>query len=148
MHSWMNLIGNALTSSRFSTAFLDTSIKSFVLLACAAIICLCCRRGSAALRHLIWSVALIGCLLLPWLAITLPAWQKPLWTLAAEHAPGNEITVALDFAPGGHSTGSVSEQPNAGQQSASNAHGSNPLNRAHTLAGHFNQKWLLAVPVI
>ncbi|MHB9134687.1 MAG: M56 family metallopeptidase [Armatimonadota bacterium] len=54
---------------------LDILLKSAVLLALADITTLACWRASAAQRHLIWTLAVIGVLLLPVLSAILPAWH-------------------------------------------------------------------------
>lgn len=61
--------------SAWFPALLDILLKSTVLLALAALAALACRRASAAQRHLVWMLAVIGVLLLPVLATVLPAWH-------------------------------------------------------------------------
>ena len=49
--------------------------KATAVLALAAIVqAVIHRRGSAALRHLVWTLAIVGVLLLPILSIALPEW--------------------------------------------------------------------------
>ncbi len=48
------------------------------------------RRGSSATRHLIWSIALIGLLLLPIFSLTLPSWEIPI--LPSGLSVGREIS--------------------------------------------------------
>src|SRR5262249_19407519 len=68
---------------------LDASIKGPVLLAAAGLLTLAMRRSSAAARHLVWSLAIAGCLGLPVLAAALPDWQgPPPRPLAGESAAG------------------------------------------------------------
>jgi HEAT repeat protein/beta-lactamase regulating signal transducer with metallopeptidase domain len=62
---------------------LDAVVKATVILATAAIAASALRRGSAALRHLIWTLALASALLLPLLSMALPRWQLPIVTLTS-----------------------------------------------------------------
>jgi HEAT repeat protein/beta-lactamase regulating signal transducer with metallopeptidase domain len=61
----------------------DAVVKATLLLAVAAVASTALRQASAALRHLIWTLALCGALALPVLAIALPRWQLPLLTVAS-----------------------------------------------------------------
>ena len=65
----------------------SVTLKSLVLLALAGVAALVLRRASAAARHLVWRLALIGLLLLPVLSLTLPGWQAPLWPRALSAPP-------------------------------------------------------------
>ncbi|MFL6278450.1 MAG: M56 family metallopeptidase [Blastocatellia bacterium] len=49
--------------------------KSMLILCLAAVVAFALRRAAAASRHLVWNLALVGLLLLPLLALALPAWQ-------------------------------------------------------------------------
>ena len=50
-------------------------IKATVVLALAAIVqAVMHRRTSAAMRHLVWTLAIVGVLLLPILSLALPEW--------------------------------------------------------------------------
>jgi beta-lactamase regulating signal transducer with metallopeptidase domain len=63
----------------------DAAIKATVVLALAAGVALALRRSSAATRHLVWFLALGGVVLIPALAVMLPALQIPwpAWTSTA-----------------------------------------------------------------
>ena len=43
----------------------DTTMKSFVIFAVAGLFAFCLRRKSAAVRGFVWSLAIIGCLIIP-----------------------------------------------------------------------------------
>jgi beta-lactamase regulating signal transducer with metallopeptidase domain len=87
---------------------LQVSARGTVVLALAALVCLALSRASAALRHLIWTLAIICLLSLPLLSVLLPSWQvrgiprvlaattvpMPERTLQPESASGTEATAA------------------------------------------------------
>jgi hypothetical protein len=51
---------------------LDATIKGVALLALAGIAILCIPKTSAAVRHAVWLMAMVGLLLLPLMSIALP----------------------------------------------------------------------------
>lgn len=63
----------------FLRVLLDAALKSTLLLAFAAVTCGLLRRSGAAVRHLIWSAALVCTLALPILVSTLPPWRLATW---------------------------------------------------------------------
>jgi HEAT repeat protein/beta-lactamase regulating signal transducer with metallopeptidase domain len=65
----------------------DSVVKATIVLGGAAVAAYALRHASAALRHLIWTVALTSALLMPVLSIALPRWQLPVVTLAAPVTP-------------------------------------------------------------
>jgi HEAT repeat protein/beta-lactamase regulating signal transducer with metallopeptidase domain len=69
----------------------DSIAKSTLLLSTAAIVSFALRRGSAAARHMVWTLALAGVLVLPALSLALPRWQLPLVKLSAD-APAPQVT--------------------------------------------------------
>ncbi len=54
---------------------LEVSVRGAVVLALTAAVCLTLRRASAALRHLLWTLAIICLLCLPLVSLLLPAWR-------------------------------------------------------------------------
>src|SRR5690349_5037562 len=62
----------------FWTMAMELSFKGTLVLAAAWVASLVARRASAALRHLIWVLALGSLLVLPEIGIFLPAWRTPL----------------------------------------------------------------------
>jgi HEAT repeat protein/beta-lactamase regulating signal transducer with metallopeptidase domain len=58
----------------------DIVVKATLMFAAAGAAAFVLRRGSAAVRHMIWTLALGGVLLLPVLSIALPRWQMKLVT--------------------------------------------------------------------
>ena len=53
----------------------DTTIKSFVIFAVAGLFAFCLRRKSAAVRGFVWSMAIVGCLIVPLFSLVLPKWE-------------------------------------------------------------------------
>jgi len=79
------------------TILLDAAIKGLAVLAVAAAATLALRRGLAALRHMVWSLSVLGLLCIPVLSVTLPQWRVPLLpSWAAVPAP---VPVATPAAP-------------------------------------------------
>ena len=54
---------------------IDATMKSFVILAVAGLFGLVLCRRSAAVRSLVWSLAILGCLIVPLFSFTLPQWE-------------------------------------------------------------------------
>ncbi|HEX8706782.1 MAG TPA: M56 family metallopeptidase [Pyrinomonadaceae bacterium] len=54
-----------------------SAVKATLLLGFVALLCLVCRRFSAATRHLLWTLALCAALLLPFLSV-IKAWEVPI----------------------------------------------------------------------
>jgi beta-lactamase regulating signal transducer with metallopeptidase domain len=61
----------------------DAVAKATVILLAAALTSVILRKASAALRHLVWTLALFSALVLPVLSLALPKWQLPLLTIAS-----------------------------------------------------------------
>ena len=53
----------------------DMTVKSFVIFVVAGVFAFCLHRRSAAMRGFIWSMAIIGCLIIPLLSLVLPKWE-------------------------------------------------------------------------
>ena len=54
---------------------IDATMKSVVIFAVAGLFGLVLRRRSAAVRSLVWSLAILGCLIVPLFSFTLPQWE-------------------------------------------------------------------------
>ena len=54
---------------------IDTTLKSFVIFAIAGVFTFCLRRKSAAVRGFVWSMAIVGCLIVPLFSLVLPKWE-------------------------------------------------------------------------
>ncbi len=55
--------------------FVDTTLKSFVIFAVVGLFGFCLRRKSAAVRGFVWSMAIVGCLIVPLFSFILPKWE-------------------------------------------------------------------------
>ena len=53
----------------------DTTMKSLVIFAVAGLFAFCLRRKSAAVRGFVWSMAIVGCLIVPLFSFVLPKWE-------------------------------------------------------------------------
>ena len=64
----------------FLPFLLDMTLKGMVVLGAAFLLTLVMRRTSAAMRHLVWSVAALSLLILPILSVAVPGWHVlPHW---------------------------------------------------------------------
>lgn len=68
----------------------DATIKATLLLVIALLATKLLRNSSAAVRHHIWSLTMVGLLLLPILSLLLPPWQIPI-------LPANELVVGVQL---------------------------------------------------
>lgn len=63
-----------------SSLLLDFAMKGTALLMLAAAAAIFLRRGSAAARHLVWTLAMVEMLAVPVLSVMLPQWRVlPEW---------------------------------------------------------------------
>ncbi len=87
----------SVASGAFWVPLADAIAKATLLLATAGLVSFVLRRGSAAARHLVWTLALLSALALPALSIALPRWQLPIVTLTAPattvSAPATEMSM-------------------------------------------------------
>jgi HEAT repeat protein/beta-lactamase regulating signal transducer with metallopeptidase domain len=61
----------------------DAALKATLVLAGAALGAAALRRSSAAARHLVWTLGLLGALAAPGLSIALPRWEVPIVRIPA-----------------------------------------------------------------
>ena len=83
-----------LPSDAASLAIVDAVAKATILLGAAALTSLIFRRASAAVRHMIWALAIVSALLLPALSSALPRWQMPLVTIENATLPAVTASIA------------------------------------------------------
>ena len=60
---------------RWLKFLVDTTLKSFVIFAVVGLFGFCLRRKSAAVRGFVWSMAIVGCLIVPLFSFILPKWE-------------------------------------------------------------------------
>ena len=104
------LITETATSTLVANA-IDAAVKVAVLLAIALIATRLLRSSSAALRHSLWTAVIGGTLILPILALALPAWHVPI--------PGADAAAGLVHRVGdalGSDAGSSAEVRAVGQR--------------------------------
>ncbi|UCG87372.1 MAG: M56 family metallopeptidase, partial [Gemmatimonadota bacterium] len=96
----MNVLSNVFvwidtTMATGASAIADVGVKGAIILTIAALLTHGLRRSSAALRHLVWSAALVGLLALPGLSVVVPQWRVPGFVSVALPIPdGARETVA------------------------------------------------------
>lgn len=78
MRTLLETLVASLPADAWAVELALMTLKSSVLLAVAALVMTALRRASAAARHLVLSVAVMGLLMLPLLGLLLPRWQVPL----------------------------------------------------------------------
>ena len=66
---------DALNANLWLKFLVDATLKSFVIFALAGVFGFILRRQSAALRGLVWGMAIVGCLIVPLFSLALPKWQ-------------------------------------------------------------------------
>ncbi|MCI0684711.1 MAG: S41 family peptidase [Gemmataceae bacterium] len=76
---------------------LDVTVKATAVLVAAMVLALLLRRAAAATRHAVWTLTLVGLLLLPPLAL-LPGWTFP-YSVTAPFAAEEIILPADDLSP-------------------------------------------------
>ena len=78
----------------------DAVAKATVILLLAGIASIVLRGASAALRHLVWTLALCSTLLMPLLSLALPKWQLPVLKIS-EPAPAVAVPTGTAAISGG-----------------------------------------------
>ena len=63
---------------------IDVLVKASVVLGATALVAAALRRASAAARHLVWTLGLIGALAAPALTLVLPRWEVPIVAIARD----------------------------------------------------------------
>jgi bla regulator protein BlaR1 len=147
MNTLNGIISNFLGHAAFTAPLFDALLKSFVLLALAGLLCLCCRRAAAATRHLIWLLAVASLPCLPLLASLPHSWQRPIWSVSTGFNSGNQFSLALDLAPDAGAGNSPAESTNLSAKKSTSHDPAKP-NGSRLLAARFNASWLTAAVMV
>ena len=93
--------GLVVLSGASLAVIVDAILKGMLLLALAFVVVLLMRKASAASRHLVWLLAVVGLLLLPVLSGVLPGWRVlPQWrALDFPTTPQPSVSVAAPLHP-------------------------------------------------
>ena len=67
----------SIAGSGLFALLLDAAVKGFVLMMVASLLVFSLKWASAATRHLVWSVAVCGLLVLPVVSVFAPKWTVP-----------------------------------------------------------------------
>ncbi len=100
-------------ASAWLALLLHVSAKAALVLVTAGLVCLALRRASAALRHLVWTLAIVCVLCLPLLSTMLPTWQVgglPRFLAASTNSdpmPERAVQLPTDEAMASTSSGDV-----------------------------------------
>ena len=138
MNTMIENLSIQLQSAAWAALLLDALLKSFIVLALAGAVCALWRRASAATRHLLWFLAVASLPCLPLLNTTLPAWQKPVWAVSTASGSGNQLSLALEFAP------KTVAEPASNLPGAPRNSGTSPANAgSREFAAQFSAHWLL-----
>ena len=70
----------------------DTTMKIFVIFVVAGLLAFFLRRRSAAIRGFIWSMAIVGCLIIPLLSLVLPKWELGILPEAPVSSPPIQLS--------------------------------------------------------
>lgn len=142
MNTQMEWFLTPVQNAWFTASFLNIAMKSFVLLALAAVLCVFWRRASAATRHLIWFLSLVSLISLPALTCSLPAKRNALWSVYAGSASDNQVSLGLEFVPGKSPT-TLNVPPQVSSKAPPNIRPANEKSeRRQTFAAHLGINWL------
>ena len=145
MNFMIEIVSRYIVEANFAAFALDTALKSFVVLAVAAGLCLCWRRASAATRHWVWLVAVTSLLFLPLLSFPRPAWPGSLWAVSTDLDSANQFRLAIEFAPiRGNGTRVQPADPKATIAALIRT----PKQSHLVGTAHFDSRWLVAVAAI
>ena len=124
----------------------DAVLKATLIFAAAGLVSFCLRRRSAALRHMIWTLALGSVLVLPVLSLALPRWQLNLVTIdgpsavASSQSPVSSPQIVDSQAPSTrHQPPSIhrstADSPRIGLTATAPAPASKPISWSTLLVG-------------
>ena len=109
-----------MTISEFPSGWMllfDNVLKATAVLGVAGVATYALRRASAALRHLIWTFALVSALVMPILSTALPRWEMPIVTVKSAGPIAGPVASETEIAApsrSSHPASRASETPAAG----------------------------------
>ena len=147
MNPSIHTIASYLEQAALTAPLFDTLLKSIIILAMAAGLCLLLPRAAAATRHwaLFVGMASLPCLLL--LSAVPQAWHKPLWSVSTDLESGNQVSLTLNLAPAGGVRAAVTPGSPARRQAATAASHA-AANGERTIAARLSAEWLAVALVI
>jgi carboxyl-terminal processing protease len=83
-------------SASFLVFLAVVALKTSLVLAIGGLAAWVCRRSSASTRHLVWSLAFCGCLVLPALTASLPSWLIQIEIPVTRATEGTELAFRID----------------------------------------------------
>jgi beta-lactamase regulating signal transducer with metallopeptidase domain len=143
MNPLIELVSHHIQNSGFVALFLDTMLKSFVVLTLAGALCLFWRRASAATRHLIWFWAVISLPCLPLFSSIVPSWHRPLWSVSTGLDAGNQVSLTLELVPPAGAGSSVGQTPASAVGTGTSRADSVQYGRTQGIATHVGRSWLV-----
>jgi HEAT repeat protein/beta-lactamase regulating signal transducer with metallopeptidase domain len=133
---------------------LDLAIKGAFILSVASLSAFALRRSSAAMRHLVWNLALVSLLALPALTFMLPRWNVPvlpgLLARPEAEADARETDAAsagvLQAAIQDAARRALSAAPGSDASGATGVEASRPVQAVRSPMGRFHWSvWILAL---
>jgi TonB family protein len=90
--------------SQWFDVLLSVTVKATGVLVVGIVVRLLLARGSAAIRHLVWTGALAGVASLPLASLLVPAWQVPIPTVPVPASVQDAIALPVDTYGSGRAT--------------------------------------------
>ena len=106
MDALMHQIAGEGFLARLLAVLIDAALKGTVVLVAAGLLATLLKRKSAAVRHLVWSVAVGAVLALPIFCAVIPAWRLPVLPAETAGATDPSPFPQADFGAAGRSLGS------------------------------------------
>ncbi len=141
MNALIQTLASYLQHAAFTAPLLDALLKSLVVLAVAAGLCLLLPRAAAATRHWIWFLALASLPSLLLLTCLPHSWHTPLWSVSPGINAGNQFSLTLNLAPAVGAGHRVAPASPVGTGAAAAGQGNS--RSSQPIAARFSTTWLL-----
>lgn len=109
--------------------WIDAAVKGTFVVLAAFTLTFCMRKSAAAWRHMVWSLAIVGLLALPFLSAVLPQWHVPLpesWSITAVEDDGQEVPARVEKLLSASPAAGNSERPTHVAR-ATSSHSTQPM---------------------